>query len=283
MSTQHRTEGACQHFSKAKCLRGPGSEAAAASANETGVPSDFCPRRADGGHRKTEEDFTVGRVSRGSCCLLDLRAVVCLVSSVWSSLATILGADTCMQSSSRLIGPRLLPNPRLGVTRRSSSSPAPSSGASLGVHASGLDAKRCGQLFASPGGRGRENAPFLKRSENARDPAKPGLSVRTVDVLTHSHMESRGRSHMGEWLHLLRVSWQQQPQQKLLGFFICQLKRCVAAVSSLFFFHPQVSGMRPFCCIRTWSSEGFRPAVFNHSNNPKTDIQMFLLQPDDCS
>lgn len=79
-------------FSKAKCLRGPRSEAATVSANETGVPSDFSPRSSDGRHRKTEEDFTVGRVSRARCCLLAPRAVVCLVSSVWSMLANYFGS-----------------------------------------------------------------------------------------------------------------------------------------------------------------------------------------------
>lgn len=89
-------------FSKAKCLRGPRSEAATASTNETGVPSDFSPRGSDGRHRKTEEDFTVGRVSRARCCLLAPRAVVCLVSSVWSMLANYFGSwhlDAVQQSS----------------------------------------------------------------------------------------------------------------------------------------------------------------------------------------
>lgn len=94
-------------------------------------------------------------------------------------------------------------------------------------------------------GRGCENALFLKRSKNTRDPAKPGLSalqtvakdVTIVAVLTHSNMESGGPR---TWANgcICCTSLGRQQQQKLLGFFICQVKRYVVVRLSLFSFHP---------------------------------------------
>lgn len=97
VSTQCCTEGTCQwvaffiFFCVCEDPVQKGRAKAAASSNRTSVLSDCFLRGSDYQDRKTEGGFTVSRVLRVSRCLLDLRAAVCLVSSVCLSLATILG------------------------------------------------------------------------------------------------------------------------------------------------------------------------------------------------
>lgn len=113
-----------------------------------------------------------------------------------------------MQSSSRLMGPRLFPLPRLSITQSSSSSPTPSSLRAEDVwtspadHASGLDTKCRGQLFGSLGGEGG-----VKMLCSWKEPKIPEILqnlvlllyrlwtedvIIMVDAVTHSHMDSRG-------------------------------------------------------------------------------------------
>lgn len=104
-------------------------------------------------------------------------------------------------------------------------------------------------------GGGCENALFLKRTKNTRDPAKPVFfsALQTVDRGRNNngrHCDSfthglQRTPHMSECLHLLHYSLgRRRQQQKLLGPFICQVKRYVVVLLSLFSLHPKVWDMR---------------------------------------
>lgn len=76
------------------------------------------------------------------------------------------------------------------------------------------------------------------------------LDVIWVDAVTHSHMDSRGALHMSERVHLRRRPLgrlRRRRRQKLLGSFICQVKRDVVvllALALLLYSHMQPRGIQ---------------------------------------
>lgn len=188
-------------------------------------------RTNDTGRQRTTSQLVASRVLAAVYSIWELLFVWCLQSARCSQLFW----ELTLRCSPAVVwlGLASPPRPCLGVTQRSSSSPTPSSRAIPADHAWGLDTKCCGQLFASLGEEGvwKCSVPEKKQKipEILQNPVYLLHSLWTgdvimVDVVTHSHMDSRGPR---TWANgcICCASLGRQQQQKLSGFFFCHVKR----------------------------------------------------------